>query len=132
MAHGKTITPKPTAPRSIEFKKRSFKPYQPIYPIQPLSLYPDLLQEPGKLKCGAHKSAGSLAGRRSSSSPKRIKPPIKVTLLESRQLEDWINNHSQFYRKPPGIIQIESIFIALQIPYRVSYPTEPGPDFDRY
>jgi hypothetical protein len=100
--------------------------------MQPLSLYPHLLREPGNFNPYAHNRAGLQISRRSSIAPKTIQPPKEVTLQGSRQYEDWINNHSQFYGKPPGIIETEKKFRDLDIPYVVSHPAQPGPEFDKY
>lgn len=67
---------------------------------------------------------------------KMIKAPVlparMLTDEEKLNFGDWTEAYFDYYGKAPAIGEIEQKFKNLQIPFTTSYPTKPGPDFDKY
>jgi hypothetical protein len=67
---------------------------------------------------------------------KMIKAPILPGIVpgqnESNTFWKWATDYKDLYGKEPGILEIESKLNQLGIQTATAYPTEPGPDFEKF
>jgi hypothetical protein len=67
---------------------------------------------------------------------KMIKAPILPTGSYTKEQSDtfwkWGTDYKDLYGKEPGILEIESKLDQLGIQHATAYPTEPGPDFEKF
>lgn len=67
---------------------------------------------------------------------KMIKAPIlpmgSYTKEQSDTFWKWGTDYKDLYGKEPGILEIEEKLDNIGIKYATAYPTEPGPDFEKF
>lgn len=67
---------------------------------------------------------------------KMIKAPILPTGPFTKEQSDtfwkWGTDYKDLYGKEPGLLEIESKLDQLGIRHAAAYPTEPGPDFEKF
>lgn len=67
---------------------------------------------------------------------KMVKAPLLptrfITPEETETFRLWATDYLRYYDGPPGIIAIENQLQNMGIPYKASYPAEPGQDFEKF